>query len=106
MKDFPLQQNSPAQNHELVGLHLDIGQCRFIHRLLKFELQRIYQNGSLDKNDAVLQLTEQMHGYAYPQVSQALHRDESLEEYIYGSSQDELNDFLSSIYVQGSFEHE
>lgn len=106
MKDFPHLQNSPAQNHELVRLHLDIGQCRFIHKLLSKEYQRIIQNGIHDKNDAVMQLLDNFEKYAYPRISKFVHRDESLEEYIDTQDEQALSQVLSSIYVQGVFQYE
>lgn len=104
--DLAHLQNSPAQNHELVRLHLDIGQCRFIHKLLAKEYRRIIENGIHDKNDAVMQLLDNFEKYAYPRISKFVHRDDSLEQYIDSQDDKEISELLSASYVQGAFEHE
>lgn len=107
MKDFPLQEKSlVAQNHELVRLHLDIGQCRFIHKLINQECQRMLDNSITDKNDAVLMLACRFEAHAYPGISKTFHRDESLDAYIDDSDRDDLNELLSLNYVHGVFSHE
>lgn len=107
MKDFLLQDKSlAAQPHELVVLHLDIGQCRFIRRLLKSEFSRMTENGILDKNDAVLALLDHFTGYAYPDESKFIHRDEPLEEYIDEFPPEEIAALLSFGYIDGVLLHE
>lgn len=107
MKDFP-QQVIPqiAQNHELVRLHVDIGQCRFIHKLLAQEFERMRQHDIADKNDAVSQLLDHFENYAYPSISQPLHSNQALDDYLAAENQEDINALLSAAYVPGVFCHE
>ncbi len=109
MKSFPHHTNNQiAQNHELVKLYLDVGQCRFIHRLLSKELADMpkHDREFCDKNDALLQLLEHFEAYAYPSASKPLHVDTSLDEYINSNSHEDINAFLSAVYVSGVLSHE
>lgn len=109
MKDFPQQATSQlAQNHELVKLYLDIGQCRYIHHLLSKELADMHQHGRefCDKNDALLQLLHQFQACAYPASSKPLHVDDSLDAYINSISQQDINALLSAVYIPGVLSHE
>jgi hypothetical protein len=107
MKEFPLQENlHTAQNHELVRLYLDIGQCRFIHKLLAREFERMRQHDIADKNDAVSQLLDHFENYAYPSISMPLHSDQALDDYLAAENQKDINALLSAVYVPGVFCHE
>lgn len=107
MKDFP-QQSTPqlAQNHELVRLYLDIGQCRFIHKLLAKESVRMRQHQIEDKNDAVSQLLDNIERHAYPSISQPFHTNPSVDDYLDAENLEDLDALLSAIYVPGVFCHE
>lgn len=109
MKSFPHHSNNQiAQDHELVKLYLDVGQCRFIHHLLSKELADMpkHDREFCDKNDALLQLLGQFEAYAYPSASKSLHVDTSLDDYINSNGQEDINALLSAVYVPGVLSHE
>lgn len=83
MKDILCESSAEvARNHELVKLYLDVGQCRFIHKLLFKEFDAMLQHHITDKNDAVSQLLGHFERYAYPPVSLPVHSDERVDPYI------------------------
>ena len=100
MKNLP-QQHSPAKPHEFIRLYLDIGQCRFIHKLLNEKYQLAIANALPDKNEALGQLLDKFEKHAFPAISQPFHKDDSFDAYIDAQDINDLHELASYIYVDG-----